>query len=374
LQCNIRGRNRRGFRVATAARIAAEQQAVEFQQGGIAGKDQSQHPTEEDLMNRIMLAFCATLIAVSSQAFGQSAPAWPSKTTRFITNYAPGGPTDLAARTVAGKMQQLTGQPFVVENLPSANGVVGTQATARAAPDGHTLMLSTAGHTALAAALFSDRLPFDPFRDIAPVSMLVISNQILVANADLGVRTVADLVKLAKSKPGQLNYATPGIGTPNHLGMELLNSMAGIKTVHVPYKGTAAMLQDLLAGRVQVMINSVATLVPHIKSGKIVPLASGWITRPHALPDLPTMEELGYKDYQVSTWYALFTTGKTPPAVVARISTLTNQIMADPQVGKSLSGAGFDPGGSTPEAVTKLMREEYDRWKKVVTEAKIVVE
>lgn len=325
-------------------------------------------------MNRTLLALFAIVAAVSHQAWGQSPPIWPTKPGKIITNYAPGGPTDLAARTIAAKMQELTGQPFLVENMPSANGVVGTQATARAAPDGHTLMLSTAGHTAIAAALYADRLPFDPFRDLAPISMLLNSNQILVVNADLGVKTVADLIKLAKSRPGQLNYATPGIGTPNHLGMELLNSMAGIKTIHVPYKGTAAMLQDLLAGRVQVMINSVATLVPHIKSGKIIALASGWTERPHALPDVPTMEELGYAGFQVSTWYALFTTAKTPPAVLARISTLTNQIMADPQVGKSLSGAGFDPGGSTPEAVTKLMHEEYDRWKKVVAEAKIVPE
>ena len=325
-------------------------------------------------MDRISLVFCAMLVAVSPQAVGQSSPAWPTKPVRFITNYTPGGPTDLAARSIAAKMQESTGQSFVVENMPSANGVVGTMATTRAAPDGHTLLLSTAGHTAIAASLYGDKLPFDPFRDLAPISMLVFSNQVILVNADLGVKTIADLVKLAKAKPGELNYATPGIGTPNHLGMELLNSMAGIKTVHVPYKGTATMMQDLLAGRVQVMINSVATVLPFIQSGKLIALASGWTSRARALPDVPTMEELGYAGYQVSTWYALYSAARTPPVVITRINALTQQVMADAQVVKAMTGAGFDIGPSTPEAVTKIMREEYERWKKVVAESKIVPE
>ncbi len=325
-------------------------------------------------MNRISLVFCAVLVAVSPQAGAQSGQAWPTKAARFITNYTPGGPTDLAARSISAKMQEVTGQSFLVENLPSANGVIGTQITARAAPDGHTLMLSTAGHTAIAASLYGERLPFDIFRDIVPISMLLHSNQLIIVNSQLGVRSIAELVKLAKSRPGELNYATPGIGTPNHLGMELLNSMAGIKLIHVPYKGTAAMMGDLMANRVHVMINSAATVVPNIQAGKLVALASGWTSRSRALPDVPTMEELGYPGYQVSTWFALFTTAKTPPAVIARINALTNQVMADAQVVKALTSAGLDPGASTPEAVTNLMREEFDRWKKVVADAKIVVE
>jgi tripartite-type tricarboxylate transporter receptor subunit TctC len=319
---------------------------------------------------------CAALVGIAGMSFIShvAAQAYPAKPVRVIVNYTPGGPTDLTARTVGGKMQEITGQPFIIENTPSANGVVGTQNMMRSAPDGYTLMLSTAGHTSLGKALYEDKLPFDPFRDLAPISMTVTSNQLILAHPALGVKTIAELVKLAKARPGQLNYASPGIGTPNQLGMELFKIVTGTDIVHVPYKGTAPMMQDMLAGRVQVLINGAATVLPHIRSGKLVPLASGWTTRARAVPDVPTMEELGYKGYQVSTWFALFAPVKTPAPVIARLNALATQALADPQVIKTLDGAGFETAGSTPEYVTKLMREEYERWKKVIADAKIVPE
>lgn len=321
-------------------------------------------------MKPVLQALCAGFLgALSPAILGQT---WPVKPVKVVVNYTPGGPTDLTARTVGGKMQDLTGQPFVIENTPSANGAIGTQAVARAAPDGYTLILSTAGHTSIAAALYGDKLPFDPFRDLTPISMTVSSNALILAHPSLGVKSIAELVKLAKSKPGQLNYGSPGVGTPNQLGVELFKSMTGTDIVHVPYKGTAPMMQDMLAGRVQIVINGAATVLPHIRSGKLIPLASGWSSRAHAVPDVPTMEELGYPGYLVSTWFALFAPPRTPPALITRINSVATQALADPQVIKTLNGAGFDTAGSSPDFVAKLMREEYERWKKVITETKIV--
>ncbi len=323
-------------------------------------------------MNIILKMLCAVGLAGINQL--SSAQAYPVKPVKIIVNYTPSGPTDLTARTVGSKMQDISGQSFVIENTPSANGSIGTLATMRAVPDGYTILLSTAGHTAIAAALYGDKLPFDPFRDITPISMTVNSNQLILVHPSLGVKSIAELVKLAKSRPGQLNYGSPGIGTPNQLGMELFKSMAGIDIVHVPYKGTAPVMQDFLAGRVQVFINGAATTLPHIKSGKLIALASGYTSRANAVPEVPTMEELGYAGYQVSTWFALFAPAKTPANIISRLNALAVQALADPQVIKTLGGAGFDPAASTPEYVARLMRDEYERWKKVIADAKIVPE
>lgn len=328
-------------------------------------------------MNRTIKAIMQagiTGISLATAAVPANAQTWPAKTVRMLVGYPPGGPTDLTVRTVAAKMQDLTGQPFPVENMPSANGAIGTQAIARAVPDGYTLILSTAGHTAIALALYGDKLPFDPFRDLTPISMTVSSNALILVHPGLGVKSIAELVKLAKASPGKLNYGSPGTGTPNQLGMELFKSMTGTDILHVPYKGTAQMMQDLLAGRVQIVINGAATVLPHIRSGKLVPLASGWSSRAHAAPDVPTMTELGYPGYLVSTWFALFGPPKLPAPLLGRINAVATQALRDPQVIKTLDGAGFDTAGSTPEFVATLMRDEYERWKKVVADAKIVPE
>ena len=329
--------------------------------------------------SRVRRMFIATVtIAISAgmtipPAHAQT-PAYPSKTVRIIINYTPGGPSDLVARSVAARMSEILGQPFVVDNMPSANGAIGTLTVARAAPDGHTLLISSAGHTSLVAALYADKLPFDPFRDMVPVGMLLSSTQMIVAHPSLNVKTIAELVRMARSKPGQINYGSVGVGSPNHLGIELLKSMAGIDMLHVPYKGTSQVMQDLVAGRVQLMLNSMATVVPFTRSGKLVPLAVGSPARSSAAPDVPTMIESGFAGYEVSTWWSMFAPLKTPAPIIARLNAVTHQVLADPQLAKTFSAQGAEPAGSTPEFVTRLMREEYDRWRKVIADAKIVAE
>ncbi len=330
-------------------------------------------------MKNVLQATCTALVTVFSALMPWTTPSalaqtYPSKPIKIIVNYTPGGPTDLVARTMGAKMGDMLGQSFLVENIPSANGTIGTQAASRAAPDGHTILFTTAGHTSVALALFGDKIGFDPFKDITPVGKIVDSTQIIVAHPSLGVKSIPELVKLAKSKPGQLNFGSVGVGSSNHLGIELLKSMAGIDMLHVPYKGTAPVMQDLLAGRVHLMLNSMGTVISQVKAGKLVALAVGTTTRSPAAPDVPTMEELGYKGYQVSTWYAFFVPAKTPAPIIAKLNTTLNQALADPQIAKSFAPQGFDAAPGTPESIAKLMREEYERWKKVIADAKIVAE
>ena len=329
--------------------------------------------------SRIRKILIATaVIAITTGLAGPTAlaqsPAYPAKTVRIVINYTPGGPSDLVARYMAAKMGEIFGQSFVVDNMPSANGAIGTLTVARAAPDGHTLLISSAGHTSLAAALYTDKLPFDPFRDMAPVGMLLTSTQMIVTHPSLNIKTIAELVKVAKSRPGQINYGSVGVGSPNHMGIELMKSMAGIDMLHVPYKGTSQVMQDLVAGRVQLMLNSMATVVPFTRSGKLVPLAVGSPARSSAAPDVPTMIESGFPGFEVSTWWAMFAPNKTPTALIARLNSVTHQVLADAQLAKTFSAQGAEPAGSTPEFLTKLMREEYDRWRKVIADAKIVAE
>ncbi len=302
------------------------------------------------------------------------AQAYPTKPVHLIVNYTPGGPADLVARTAGTKMGEILGQSFVIDNMPSANGAIGSVAAARSAPDGYTLLFASAGHTSIVAALYRERLPFDPFNDFLPVGMIDESPQIIVAHPSLNVHSIDELVKLAKAKPGQLNFGSVGVGSGNHLGLELLKVMAHIDMVHVPYKGTAPVMQDLLAGRVHLMLNGMATVVPYIKSGKLVALAVGSRKRSPAAPDVPTMIELGYPGFEVSSWHALLAPLKTPAPIIARLNTAANQAVSDPQIVKALAAQGVEAEGSTPEFAGKVMREEYERWRKVIAEAKIVAE
>ncbi|MFH1604169.1 MAG: tripartite tricarboxylate transporter substrate binding protein [Pseudomonadota bacterium] len=299
---------------------------------------------------------------------------YPNKALRVIVNYTPGGPTDLTARTLALKMSELLGQQVIVDNRPSSSGVIGSQTVARAAPDGYTLMLSTSGHTSTIAATQGDKLPFDPFRDFTPISLVVKQTQMMIAHPSLGAKTVADVVRIAKAKPGELNYGSVGIGNTGHLALELLCRLADIKMVHVPYKGTAPALTDLMSGRVQLMLNSMPTVLPYVKSGKLVALSVGTLKRNPAAPDVPTMIESGFPGWEVLTWYGMFGPAKMPMPLVSRLNSVINRAISDPATSKSLSSQGAEPAGSTPEALAKLMRDEYERWTRLIREANILLE
>ena len=312
---------------------------------------------------------CLALIA--APAFAQT---WPVKPVRVVTNYTAGGATDVVARAMAQKLSEATGQPVTVENRPSVNGVVGTLDVARTKPDGYNLLFSTAAHTSVSRALLGDKLSFDPFKDLTPVTLLVINPQALFAYPGLGVKNVPDFVKLMKANPGKYAYASVGQGSPNHMGVELLKHLAGIDLLHVPYKGGQQVTVDLIAGRVQLTLSSMVSSMPHVKSGKLVMLGVGTARRSPAVPDVPTVMEQGYPDFEVYTWYGMFGPAGLPRDIVIRLNAVYNEGLRQPEIIKSFAASGMEPAGGSPEDLARAMRNEYERWRKVVAVAKIEVE
>ena len=320
---------------------------------------------------RIIAVLCAVWLLAPGHA--ASAQAYPTKPIRLVIHFPPGGPTDIVGRAVAQKLTETWGQQVIVDNRPSAGGIVGVEAVVRSSPDGHTLLFATGGSMSIAPA-FNPKLPYNVFKDLAPVSLVVINPQILVFHPAFPPNSVKELVALAKSRPGTINYASVGPGSPNHLGMEMLKSMAGIDMVHIPYKGTAPALTDLLAGQVSLMFNSMPSVLPQVKSGKLKGIAVGSAKRSPAAPDIPTVAESGVPGFDYVTWYGLFAPAATPRAIIAKLNAQVVSMLAEPELAQRLAVQGADPQSSTPEGLARYMHEEHERWKKVIKSAGIKAE
>jgi tripartite-type tricarboxylate transporter receptor subunit TctC len=290
-----------------------------------------------------------------------------------VVTFPAGGGTDIVARTVAQPLSEMLGQHVVIDNRGGAAGAIGTEIVARAAPDGHTLLFGTSGALSV-LPLLSPRLPYDPYRDLLPVSLLVAIPQLLVVNTAFPAQSVKELVALARSSPGRINYASSGMGSPNHLATELLNTLMGIVTTHVPYKGAAPGIADLLGGQVQFMFNPMPPLVPQVKSGKLRALGVGSTTRSPALPDVPTVAEAGVPGYEYVLWYAMFVPAGTPRNIVMRLNEHVTDILARPEVVKRLAAQGAEARATTPEDLTRFMTSESARLGKVIKAAKIRLE
>lgn len=324
-------------------------------------------------MRTIFRCVAAILLATSaSWAAAQSAQNFPNKPLRMVIHFPPGGPTDFVGRALAQKLSEAWKQQIVVENRPGAGGVIGIEAVLRSAPDGHTLLFGTGGSLALAPALRSN-LPYDVFKDLAPITLVVVNPQILVVHPSLPVRNVNDLIKLAKAKPGQINYGSVGPGSPQHMGMELLKSMAKVNLVHIPYKGTAPAMTDLISGQISAMFNSMPSVLPHIASGRMRGIAVGSAKRSPAAPDIPTVAESGPQlaGFQYVTWYALLAPAAVPKDIIAKINAESVKALSEPEMSKRLSSQGAEPAPGTPEELGKFMRREFDDWKKVIKAANI---
>ncbi len=304
---------------------------------------------------------------------GAQAQAYPTKAIRWIVTYPPGGPTDFVARAIGAKLTEAWGQQVVIDNRAGAGGVIGTDLAAKAVPDGYTLLFGTSAGLTINPALVS-KLPYDPVRDFAPVSLLVINPQILVVNNSVPVGSVKELIAYAKSRPGQLNYASVGQGSPNHLGMELLKALTGIAMLHVPYKGTGPAVTDLLGGQVQLMFNSMPLVLPLVKGGKLKGLAVGSAQRSPAVPDLPTVAEAGVPGFENVTWYGMFAPAKTHKDVVAKLNVQVVKILGDPEMAQRMASQGAEPRTTTPDELARFMRVESERWKKVIKTAGIKLE
>jgi tripartite-type tricarboxylate transporter receptor subunit TctC len=320
-------------------------------------------------MNKInYLCFILAL----SPAAALAADSYPSRPIRMIVAYPPGGGTDQVGRVMAEQFTQTLGQQVVVDNRGGATGNIGSELAARAAPDGYTLLMGNVAPNAVNVSLFK-KLGFDPVKDFAPVSLVAITPNILVAHPSVPVKTIKELVALAKAKPGALNFPSAGVGSSSHLAGELLKSMAGISMVHVPFKGGGPALVATIAGEVQIMFATMPAAMPHVKSGRVRPVAVTTTRRSQAMPELPTIAESGVKGYDASTWYGLLAPAGTPKAIVDRLHGDTVKILAGP-TRQRLEAQGFEPDGGTPAAFAAYIQSEIIKWAKVIKDAGIPAE
>jgi tripartite-type tricarboxylate transporter receptor subunit TctC len=309
---------------------------------------------------------CAALALAGAQA-AQAQDNYPTRPVRVVIAFPPGGPTDFVGRLVTDKMSAALGQRVYIENTPGAAGAVGPDSIAKADPDGYSLFLTTSGAITIVPHIQAS-VPYDPLRDFAPVALVTKVTEVLVVTPKLGIKTVKELIALAKEKPGAVSFASTGVGSPPHLAQELLDVSADVKFLHVPYRGAAPALTDLLGGQVQVLAADLPVLIAQIQAGTLIPIGAAADKRDALLPDVPTLAEQGYPNTEASNWYALLAPAKTPPAVIAKLNKAVNDALNDPEVHDKLVKAGATPVGGTPESLGAFMKSEYEKWGKVVAE------
>src|SRR3954466_11427646 len=317
---------------------------------------------------RALAAFAVVLSGVSAA----SAQAWPNHPIRMIVPYTPGGYTDLMARTVGQKLSEALGQPIIFENKPGANAIIGTDVVAKAPPDGYTIGTVIAAHAV--NATLNPKLPYDTLKDFSYVSLMSVAPLIMIAHPSLPANNMKELIALAKAKPGELNFASSGVGAAAHLTMEMFKSRTGINMQHVPYKGTAGALQDTVGGRINVMFDVVGPLMPQVRSGNVKALAVTAKDRIPAAAEVPTMAEQGVPDFISGTWAGIIAPAGTPKEIVDRIAAEAKKALADPAMRDKLAEQGIVAVGSTPEEFRAFVAEEITNWKKVITDAGIKME
>ena len=300
----------------------------------------------------------------------QAATAFPNKPIRIIVAYTPAGTTDILARAIGPKISETWGQPVIIDNRAGAAGNIGTEVAARATPDGHTLLMGTAGTHGINVSLYR-KLSWHPVNDFAPVSLSAMVPNIMVVNNALPVKNVREFVAHVKANPGKLSYGSPGNGSTAHLSMELFKSMTGSTIVHIPYKGSAGVLTDVMGGQIAVTIDNMPPYIPQVKAGKIRALAVSTGKRSSAMPDLPTIAEAGVPGYEAGAWFGLLAPAGTPKPIVAQLSAESARIIKLPDVSKRVSELGADPVGSTPEQFAELIKTEIAKWAKVIKDANV---
>jgi tripartite-type tricarboxylate transporter receptor subunit TctC len=319
-------------------------------------------------MRPVTIVVLAALFgAIGPHAAAQSTGSYPNRPIRLVMPAAPGGPVDVIGRTVGNGLAEALGQTIVMDNRAGAGGIIGAEIVARGTPDGYTLMFAHSGPLAIEAAIHS-KLPYHPLKDFAPVSLVAASPYVLIVSPASPAKSVKDLVALAKSRPGKFHFASGGIGTGLHMAGELLNLAAGIKMVHVPYKGAAPSMTALMSGEVDTMFNGVSSALPHVKAGRLRALAISSAKRSPLLPDLPTVAESGLT-YETAGWYGLVAPARTPQAITAKLQSHLHRAMSTPEMKERLASQGVDGIASTPDALTRHLRSELDKWTAVVKAA-----
>ena len=309
----------------------------------------------------IALAGAAALVL---GAPGVRAQAYPTHPVRVIVPFAPGGPADVYARFVANKLQESLGQPFIVDNRPGAGSVIGTDAAAKSAPDGYTLLLMSNAHT-VNESLIPNK-PFQLMRDFVPIAPINFSDLVLVARTGLPVNNLADLLKLAKARPGALSYASSGPGTPYHLAGELFKAMAGVSILHIPYKGSAGARTDVLGGQVDMMFDAVTTMNEQVRAGKVKAIATTGLARSAVMPEVPTVDEAGVPKYEATIWLGLMAPKGTPPAIVEKLNSEVGRIAGSPETAKAWKAQGATPMVMAVPEFTRYLNDDIAKWARIV--------
>jgi tripartite-type tricarboxylate transporter receptor subunit TctC len=319
------------------------------------------------------IAFVTAIAALVLGATVNAQSHFPTRPVTLTVGFAPGGGTDTAARIVAKKLSEAIGQPVVVENRAGAGGNIAAQQIATAAPDGYTIHLTSVGPMTVAPHM-TKNLPYDPKRDIAPITMGVIFPNVFVVHPGVPAKTLAQFVALAKQKPGQLNAASSGVGGAGHLAIELFKDRAGINVTHVPYKGGGPAMTDILGGRIEMYVGVPSTVGPHVEAGKLLALATTGLKRTAMMPNVPTVAESGYPDFEAVNWYAFVAPGRTPKDIIDFWNREIVKALKDPQVNADLAKHGLEPAPGTPEELSRYMERESEKWGKIVRDAKITAE
>jgi tripartite-type tricarboxylate transporter receptor subunit TctC len=320
------------------------------------------------------LASAQPTLPLDKNPGGQSStPGYPSKPIRLIVPYTPGGDTDIVARHIAPKLSEALRQQVIVDNRPGAGSLIGTEAMLRAPPDGYTLAMGTISSLAV-LPVTKTNVSYDPVKDIAPIFLATVVPYVLHVHPSVPARSVVELVRLAKSRPGQLIYGTPGTATGIHLTTEYFSSIAGVKLVHVPYKGSSQMMVDVLAGNISLVFSTFSTTAQQLRSGRLRGLAIASRERSKDFPNIPTMSEAGYRGFEASTWHGVVTRAGTPKPIVTRLNAEMARIVNTDDLRSALVSAGFDVGSGTAEDFERFVRSEIEKWRKVATAADLRVD
>ena len=322
--------------------------------------------------SRVRFACVASTVLCCACASRATAQTFPSKPVRFIVPAAAGGPQDVVARIVAQKLSEGWGQQMLIENRPGAGGIIATEAGAKALPDGYTWLMNISAFTT--NPFLYRKLPYDTHKDFAPVTLLVSFPLVLAVHPSLPVKSVKELVSLARSRPGELNYGSPGVGTSPHLAMELFRTMANVKVTHVPYKSGPAPTHAILAGEISFYFNSIQTPLPHFKTGRLRPIGLSGTKRDALLPDVPTVAESGYPGYEVIAWFGLLVPAATPADLVNRANADTAAALKSADVRQRMANEGMEPVGNSPREFGAFLASELKKWGRVVAEAGVKLE
>jgi tripartite-type tricarboxylate transporter receptor subunit TctC len=321
-------------------------------------------------MKTLKTLACILAVTCGAAGIAHAQDKFPSKAIRFVVPWPPGGASDIVARLIGQKMSESTGQPVVIDNKAGAGGMVGAEAVARSTPDGYTILYGSTGPNGINAAFYK-KMPYDPVKDFAGVTQVNVLPMVLMVNPTVPAKSLKELIELAKAKPGDLNFGSVGKGSAHHLAGELLKSMAKIDIVHVPYKGSAPAMNDLVAGRIQVLFDTVLAASPHIKAGTVRPIAVSSAKRVEQLADVPTVAEAGVPGFEINIWQNVVAAANTPAPLLARLNSEIRKALAAPEVKEKLESLGMITTLNSPQQESERIKSEVARWKQLVKDAGI---